>query len=316
MHVRAVAGQEVSQVGAEAPEADLPVQAQRASQSHEVPFERPVAEDVQRHLAACLLRFGEDPQHVPMILDRLEVADRDEVGERLPVGRSVVRGHEVVDDGIGHGRGLGKPAQQGLPRPLRDEHHAVDLRDHLAFELADRAVHGAIALDLVLVGPFVGLGRPEVHREHDALVRSLPGAQRGPGRRRILDVDHAVAHLGQCLAERACEEHRMPMAVPHHSGGSAAQREREAESEDRHRERPRAGERGDDRRRRALLGKVPTQLPRWVCTPVRPSSLSMVAMTRGTVSTSGDASFTRREWPPASDLTLSQSVGAGPPIRH
>ena len=201
-----------------------------------------------------------------MILDRLEVTDRDEVGERLAVGRSVVRGHEVVDDRIGHGRGLGKPAQQGLPRPLRDEHHPVDLRDHLAFEVADRAVHGAIALDLVLVGPFVGLGRPEVHREHDALVGSLPGTQRGPGRRRDPGRRPRSRPISASAWRSArVEEHRMPMAVPHHSGGSAAQREREAESEDRHRERPRAGERGDDRRRRALLGKVPTQLPARGC---------------------------------------------------
>ena len=275
------------------------VQAQRASQSHEVPFEWPVAEDVQRHLAACLLRFGEDPQHVPMILDRLEVADRDEVGERLPVGRSVVRGHEVVDDGIGHGRGLGKPAQQGLPRPLRDEHHAVDLRDHLAFELADRAVHGAIALDLALVGPFVGLGRPEVHREHDALVRSLPGAQRRPGRRRILDVDHAVAHLGQCLAERArvrntaCQwrYHTTPADLLHSVSGKRN---------------PKTGTVSVREQENGVMiaagvpcsARYPRNCRAWVCTPVRPSSLSMVAMTRGTVSTSGEASFTRREWPP------------------
>ena len=56
-----VARKEVSQVGAEPAEADLRVEAQRVSQPHQVPFEWPVAEDVERHLAACLLRLGEDP---------------------------------------------------------------------------------------------------------------------------------------------------------------------------------------------------------------------------------------------------------------
>jgi hypothetical protein len=42
----------------------------------------------------------------------------------------------------------------------------------------------------------------------------------------------------------------------------------------------------------------------------------MVAMTKGTESTSCDGSFMRRESPPGWDLTLLQSVDADSPIRH
>src|SRR3954447_15407460 len=103
MGVRLVARKEVTYVAAEAAEADLLFQPELASLREQLTFQRSVAEDVERHCAARFLRFGEDPQEIGMVLDRLEVTNGHEVGEWRSVARRVVRRDEVMHDGVGDG---------------------------------------------------------------------------------------------------------------------------------------------------------------------------------------------------------------------
>ena len=177
-------------------------------------------------------------------------------------GGRVVRRHEVVDDGIGHGRGVGKPAQQRTCAPTRRRTpcrrpagsprvRARGLRGRRSHRARSRACRP-------IRRPGTSGSAPRARRVGAVLV--WPATPIGPPAG--LGVDHAVAHLGQRLAQRTVRNtecqwryHATPADLLH-------SRDREAESEDWHRERPRPRERGDDRRRRALLGEVPTQLPR------------------------------------------------------
>src|SRR5262249_17779059 len=137
-------------------------------------------------------------------------------------------------------------------------HETVDLRDDLSFDLPDRSEHGPVALDPLLVSPFVGLGDPEVNRHNHALVCSLPRAQGCSGGQWTLGVDDAVAGLGEASAQRVVEEHFMPVPIPGDASGSATSVEGEAEAENGCGERPTPRERCDERSGHTAFLKIPT----------------------------------------------------------
>src|SRR5215472_18246741 len=157
MDICPVARQESPDIPPIPPEADLPVQPERAGLSLQFPAERAIAEYVQGEGPSRPLGPGKHLQHEPVVLHWLQVAYGDEVAERFGVGRLWCGRDEVTDDGEWQRRGIGEPADQRAPRPLRHVHEAVDLGNHLPFGLTDRAKDGPIALYLPLVGPLVRL---------------------------------------------------------------------------------------------------------------------------------------------------------------
>ena len=182
-------------------------------------MEGSLAIHIQGQGSSSALGLGQDLQHVTVVLHRLKVTHGNKIPERLLAGLRVHWCHEVVDDGGRHRSGLREPAQQGLPRPLGHVHETVDLGDHFSFELPDRPEHCPVAPDLLLVGPFVGLGDPEMNGHDHALVRPSPRAQRRPCGQRTLGIHDAVSGVGEGPAQCLAQEHFMPAPIPDDASG-------------------------------------------------------------------------------------------------
>jgi len=156
-----------------------------------------------------------------VVLYSFKATDGDQIPERLRISLRAQRGHEVANDGIWYSRGCRLPVQQRIPRPSGDAHQTVNLRDHLQLDPPNRSEYGPVTLDVLLIGPFVGLGDPEVNGHYYALVGSSPRTQGCPSGQRSLDVNDAVVSLGEAATQRDAEEHLVPMTKPDDTSGSA-----------------------------------------------------------------------------------------------
>ena len=134
------------------------VEAQCLDLADEFVVERTLTENIQREGLSRRPGLCQHLKEVAVVLDKVEIANGDEIPEALGAPRrGIQRRHEIADDCGRNRRGLRKPTEESLSRPLGDIHDAVDLGNYLAFSPPDPLEHGPATCDLLFVGPLVGL---------------------------------------------------------------------------------------------------------------------------------------------------------------
>ena len=206
--------------------------------------------------------LGQDSQKEAVVLDNIEISDGNEIPERHSAGLNVQWRYEVADDCISYRRGSWKPVQECIARPPRHIHEAVNLRNYYPFNLTDGAEDDPVIPDLLLVGPFISLGDPEMNCHNHPLVWPSPNLQGRAGSQWILGIDDAVANFGKAAAQRFTKENLVPVPIPGDVSRPPVSLQPEAtEAENGYRQRPTPRERGDEHAGGTAFLKVPAHLP-------------------------------------------------------